>query len=156
MEEIRKRDHFANIIYINKEELAFDFIQAAQDLNEYILSKSKADVMNYIFIGEIQEIVEFEKAVRSLLLNQNNDIYITGSNANILSGELATYLSGRYIEFNIYSLSYTEFLNFHKLDHSEISMGNYFKFGGLPFFINLPLTDQVFDILKHLLYYYIS
>jgi predicted AAA+ superfamily ATPase len=53
-------------------------------------------VPNYIFIDEIQDIAEFEKALRSLLLDQNNDLYITGSNANLLSGELATYLSGRY------------------------------------------------------------
>ena len=71
------------------------------------------------FIDEIQEIKDFEKTIRSLLLNENNDIYITGSNAKLLSGELATYLAGRTIEINVYSLSYTEFLKFHQLSDSK-------------------------------------
>lgn len=95
---------------------------------------------NYIFIDEIQDIFEFEKALRSLLLDENNDIFITGSNANLLSGELATYLSGRYIEFNIMSLSYPEFLIFHQIENSEENLNNYFLYGGLPYLINLPLT----------------
>lgn len=129
---IIEQDKNANIIYINKENLQFDFIQNANDLNDYILSKVKADLYNYIFIDEIQDITDFEKALRSLLLDQNNDIYITGSNAKLLSGELATYLSGRYIEFTIYSLSYSEFLLFHKLQNSDKNMEHYFKSGGLP------------------------
>lgn len=100
---------------------------------------------NYIFIDEIQDISEFEKALRSLLLDTNNDIYITGSNAKMLSGELATYLSGRYIECNVYSLSYTEFLSFHNIPDEDDSLELYIKFGGLPYLINLPLTDQAFE-----------
>ena len=146
--DIKKTDKSANVIYINKEDLQFDFIKNAQDLNTYILSKIKPDQPNYIFIDEIQDIFEFEKALRSLLLDENNDIYITGSNAKMLSGELATYLSGRYIEFTIYSLSYQEFLLFHKLEDNDLSMDHYFKFGGLPYLINLPLTDQVFEYLS--------
>jgi predicted AAA+ superfamily ATPase len=103
---------------------------------------------NYIFIDEIQDIFEFEKALRSLLLDENNDIFITGSNANLLSGELATYLSGRYIEFNIMSLSYPEFLIFHQIENSEENLNNYFLYGGLPYLINLPLNNQVFEYLK--------
>lgn len=86
--------------------------------------------INYIFVDEIQDIIDFEKALRSLLLDQNNDIYITGSNAKMLSGELSTYLSGRYVEFTIYSLSYSEFLLFHKLKNNDKSMEHYFKYGG--------------------------
>jgi len=146
--EIRKTEKKANIIYINKEDLKFDFIKNAQDLNTYVLSKTKLNEPNYIFIDEIQDIFEFEKALRSLLLDENNDIYVTGSNAKMLSGELATYLSGRYIEFTIYSLSYQEFLQFHKLEDNDLSMAHYFKFGGLPYLIHLPLTDQVFEYLN--------
>ena len=91
MQEIEKVETEANLIYINKEDLNFDFIRNAQDLNSYIISQTVDSRKNYIFIDEIQDIVEFEKALRSLLLNDNNDIYITGSNANLLSGELATY-----------------------------------------------------------------
>lgn len=146
--DIRKTDKKANIIYINKEDLQFDFIRNAQDLNNYVLSKIKPNEPNYIFIDEIQDVFEFEKALRSLLLDENNDIYITGSNAKMLSGELATYLSGRYIEFTIYSLSYQEFLLFHRLEDNDASMMDYFKFGGLPYLINLPLSDQVFEYLN--------
>jgi uncharacterized protein len=145
---VQSQDPTGNIIYINKEDLQFDAIRDAVSLNEYILSKSQKNVHNYIFIDEIQDIVEFEKALRSLLLDQNNDIYITGSNANLLSGELATYLSGRYIEFKVYSLSYTEFLLFHQLDDNDLSFESYVKFGGLPYLIHLGLTDTAFEYLN--------
>lgn len=145
---IQAQDPRSNIIYINKEDLEFDTIKSAADLNEYILSKSRKETPNYIFIDEIQDIDEFEKTLRSLLLDSNNDIYITGSNASLLSGELATYLSGRYIEFKIYSLSYTEFLQFHQLADSDSSLESYFKFGGLPYLIHLPLTELAFEYIN--------
>jgi predicted AAA+ superfamily ATPase len=145
---IRQEDKDANIIYINKEDLKFDFIRSANDLNQYIQSQSKEGVRNCIFIDEIQDIADFEKALRSLLLDESNDIYITGSNAKMLSGELATYLSGRYINCNVYSLSYTEFLVFHDLEDSDSSLEQYIKFGGLPYLINLPLSDQVFEYIN--------
>lgn len=121
MEHVLQSNPDANLIYINFEDFAYSNIQNAEEMYAYILSKSRKGSINYIFIDEIQEVTDFEKAIRSLLLNPDNDIYITGSNARMLSGELATYLSGRYVEFKIYSLSYTEFLNFHKLDDSEES-----------------------------------
>ena len=101
IEEILAEEPDANIIYINLEDFAFSFLQTAEDLHSYIISHSKEKAKNYIFIDEIQDIPGFEKIIRSLLLNEDNDIYITGSNAKMLSGELATYLSGRYIEFKI-------------------------------------------------------
>ena len=97
IEQILSEESNANIIYINKEDMEFDTISDAKTLNDYIVSKLATNRMNYIFIDEIQDIVDFEKALRSLLLDENNDLYITGSNATLLSGELATYLSGRYI-----------------------------------------------------------
>ena len=148
MQVIEQDDKNANLIYINKEDLIFDFIRNAQDLNTYILTNSDKKRKNYIFIDEIQDIDEFEKALRSLLLDENNDIYVTGSNAKMLSGELATHLSGRYIEFNIMSLSYPEFLLFHKIEDNDVNLSNYFMYGGLPYLINLPLNNQVFEYLK--------
>lgn len=148
MREIELLDKNANLIYINKEDLSFDFIRNAQDLNTYILSLIMENKKNYIFIDEIQDITEFEKTLRSLLLNENNDIYITGSNANLLSSELATYLSGRYVEFNIMSLSYPEFLLFHQIENNEENLNKYFLYGGLPYLMNLPLNNQVFEYLK--------
>ena len=97
------------------------------------------------------EIEHFEKAVRSLLLNENNDVYITGSNARLLSGELATFLAGRTIEIKVYSLSYSEFLTFHTLQDSDKSLTSYFKYGGLPYLKNLTLTDEiVFEYLQNI------
>lgn len=151
MQLILKKEPKANIIYINKEDIAFDEIKTASELNKYIIVHSSDEKMNYIFIDEIQEITNFEKAIRSLLLNENNDIYITGSNAKLLSGELASLLAGRTIEFNIYSLSYIEFLTFHKLTDSDKNLLKFFKYGGLPYLINLNLTDDiVFEYLKNI------
>lgn len=142
IEEILTEEPDANIIYINLEDFAFSSLQTAEDLHSYIISHSKEKAKNYIFIDEIQDIPGFEKVIRSLLLNEDNDIYITGSNAKMLSGELATYLSGRYIEFKIYSLSYSEFLEFHGLTESETSYELYSRYGGLPYLLNLPLEDE--------------
>ena len=142
IEEILAEEPDANIIYVNLEDFTFSSQQTAEDLHSYIISHSKEKVKNYIFIDEIQDIPGFEKVIRSLLLNEDNDIYITGSNAKMLSGELATYLSGRYIEFKIYSLSYSEFLEFHGLTESETSYELYSRYGGLPYLLNLPLEDE--------------
>jgi len=146
---IEQEDVTANIIYINKENLAFDSIKTASDLNDYVQNKSLSGVKNYVFIDEIQEIEQFEKAMRSLLLNPIYDLYCTGSNANMLSGELSTFLSGRYIEIPVYSLSFTEFLDFHHLENTNISLNLYLKYGGLPFLKHLELSDEiVYDYLK--------
>ena len=142
IDEILAEEPDANIIYVNLEDFTFSSLQTAEDLHSYIISHSKEKVKNYIFIDEIQDIPGFEKVIRSLLLNEDNDIYITGSNAKMLSGELATYLSGRYIEFKIYSLSYSEFLEFHGLTESETSYELYSRYGGLPYLLNLPLEDE--------------
>lgn len=143
MEQVQNEDHDAHIIYINREDMEFDFMRTAADLNNYILANRKEMVRNYIFIDEIQDISEFEKALRSLLLDESNDIYITGSNARLLSGELATYLSGRYVEFKVYSLAYSEFLQFHELENNAASYDLYTRYGGLPYLINLELNDDV-------------
>lgn len=143
MELVQNEEPDAHIIYINREDMEFDFMRTAVDLNEYVLANRKEGVRNYIFIDEIQDVVEFEKALRSLLLDENNDIYITGSNARLLSGELATYLSGRYVEFKVYSLAYTEFLQFHELENNAASYDLYTRYGGLPYLINLELNDDV-------------
>ncbi len=147
---IKQNNTEANIISINKEEFEFDFIKNYTDLYNYVIEKS-SEKNNYLFVDEIQEIAEFEKAIRSLLYTKNYDIYCTGSNANMLSSDLATLLSGRYIEFPIHSLSYLEFLQFHRLENKEQSMQTYLKRGGLPFLIHLPDNDKIiFDYLKNI------
>jgi uncharacterized protein len=149
MNHIQENDNQANIIYINKEDLTFSGLKTAIELNDYILQNSKPSAMNYVFIDEIQEIEQFENALRSLILSPQYDIYITGSNANLLSGELSTHLSGRYIEVEIHSLSYPEFLIFHNLENTQSTLFLYLKYGGLPYLKHLQLTDEiVFGYLK--------
>ncbi len=143
IEYISSIESDANFIYINKEDFRFDAIRTGQDLNEYVENLSKTNQKNVILIDEIQEIRSFEKAIRSLLLDENNDIYITGSNADLLSGEFATVLGGRTIELPIYSLTYPEFLLFHELNNNDESLNMYFKYGGLPYLKNLELTDRI-------------
>ena len=104
-----------------------------------------------LFIDEIQEIVDFHLALRSLLLDEQLDINCTGSNANMLSSDIAGYLSGRYIEITVYSLAYIEFLNFHKLKNVGESLDVFLKFGGLPYLKHLSLEDSiVFEYLRNI------
>lgn len=140
---IRSEEKDANIIYINKEDIDFVDIISYRELHDYISQKLVSNRRNYIFIDEIQEIVDFKVAIRSLALDDNNDIYVTGSNSEMFSSDLANELGGRYVEFRIYSLSYLEFLNFHRLPNDDDSLEKYFHFGGLPYLIHLPLEEAV-------------
>jgi predicted AAA+ superfamily ATPase len=141
----------SNIIYIDKEKFEFDKIRTYIDLIEYCSSRISETKKNYIFIDEIQDIESFEKALRHFYSLPEIDLYCTGSNAKLLSGELATYLSGRYIETKIYSLTYNEFLEFHKIDNSKESLDKYLRIGGLPFLINLINDEEtVFEYLKNI------
>ncbi len=143
IEEIREKEQDANIIYINKEDIAYVDIVSSKDLHHYIASRLMSKRKNYIFIDEIQEIEDFKVAVRSLALDDSNDIYITGSNSEMFSSDLANELGGRYVEFKIYSLSYMEFLDFHKLNNDDESLEKYIRFGGLPYLIHLPMREEV-------------
>ncbi len=145
MELILETEPQANIVYINKEELAFDDLTDYRALHDYIISKSLEDRRNYIFVDEIQDITDFHKAIRSLALDENNDIYITGSNAKLFSSDLANEMGGRYMEFKIYPLSYPEFLTFHHLTDSVTAFERYSRFGGLPFLIHLPQQSEVIE-----------
>jgi predicted AAA+ superfamily ATPase len=149
IELIRQQDTAAHILYIDKEDLAFAEIQTAADLNDYVHKHTKQGANNYVFIDEIQEIAAFEKAMRSLLAEQRYDLYCTGSNAYMLSSELATLLAGRYIEIPVTTLSYPEFLQFHRISDSADNLQLYLKYGGLPYLKHLALTDDVvFGYLK--------
>ena len=151
IQEVLKYNETATILYINKEDLAFSEIKTAQDLNNYVqIHKSKTE-KTYLFIDEIQDIENFESALRSLILDLQLDIYCTGSNANLLSGDIAGYLSGRYIEIQVFSLSYIEFLEFQKLESNSKNLDLYLKYGGLPYLKHLKLEDEiVFEYLKNI------
>jgi len=139
---IHQLDKNANTLYINKEQHEFKQIKNAEDLFAYVDSQLKPKQANYVLIDEIQEIQEFEIALRQLLV-KGVDIYCTGSNANMLSGDLATHLSGRYIEFHIHSLSYVEFIQMHKLQDDNDTLNKYIRYGGLPYLVHLPLNDEI-------------
>ncbi len=148
---IKEQKEDPNILYIDKEDLSFEHIRNYQDLVNFAEVKKKADQLNFILIDEVQEIESFEKAIRHLQSSNDWDIYITGSNANLLSGELATYLSGRYIEIKVFTLSYQEFLIFHNLPNENQSLLKFFRYGGLPYLKHLALSDEiVFDYLKNI------
>ncbi|HTF22195.1 MAG TPA: ATP-binding protein [Chryseolinea sp.] len=142
MDHIRATDSRANIIYINMELDEFTSIKTHTDLNAYLKGRFPAESSNYFFIDEVQEVESFERTLRSLLSKNACDIYCTGSNANMLSGELATHLSGRYISFDIHSLSYQEFLQFHQLSDEFADVMKYLRFGGMPFLANIGLADE--------------
>jgi len=151
MDEIRKREPEAKIIYINKEDYQFEAIKTHKDLMEYLKTRSAKNGKHYLFIDEIQEIRSFEIALRSLQAVDGWDIYCTGSNATLLSGELATYLSGRYIQIRIYALNYKEFLQFHKLTDSGEAFIKYIRHGGMPHLINLRQEDRlVYEYLRNI------
>jgi len=143
MDEILKRNPDAHIIYINKEDYQFEALKTHVHLMEYLQTMSLPGEKCYLFIDEIQDIENFEIALRSLQSVNGWDIYCSGSNASLLSGELATYLSGRYIQIRIYSLTYTEFLQFHSLTDSGDTFLRYIRYGGMPHLINLPQEDRI-------------
>ncbi|MEI8344006.1 MAG: ATP-binding protein [Candidatus Moraniibacteriota bacterium] len=143
MAEIKAKDKKANLVYINKEEYEFESIIGYRDLIVYAEKSFKKGVKNYLFIDEIQDIENFEKALRHFSAKKTFDLYCTGSNAKLLSSEIATGLAGRYIEIPVHPLSYREFLQFQKLPSGEESLMQYIRYGGLPFLINLKLSDEV-------------
>jgi hypothetical protein len=151
IQDILSQNPAATIVYINKEDLAFSAIKTANDLNDYVLLNKSQTGKTYVFIDEIQDIIEFELALRSLLLDLQLDIYCTGSNANLLSGDIAGFLSGRVIEIQVYSLSYSEFLMFQQLETNVKNLNLYLKYGGLPYLKHLKLEDEiVFEYLKNI------
>ena len=122
----------ANVIYIDKEKTAFDTIATYKDLVAYVDERLDKSKHNYLLIDEVQEITEFERGLRNYYNEPYIDIVVTGSNSDILSSDLGTMLSGRYIEVFIQGLSYPEFLEFHGLEDGESAMNKYINYGGLP------------------------
>lgn len=151
---LKKNIPASNILYINKESLEFDEIKNYKDLYRYAINYFKG-IKNrkYIFIDEIQEIAEWEKSVNSFLADNYGDITISGSNSKLLSSELATLLSGRYIEIPVYPLTFKEFLQFRsKKTYTETEFKNFLRYGGLPGIHLLPLKDDtIFAYLNSIL-----
>ena len=150
MEELKNRGINENqFIYINFENLKYRNLKNYERLYDFILNKVDDKYKSYyIFLDEIQEVEEWERCVNSLRVDEdfNFDIYITGSNAKLLSGELSTYLAGRYIEFVVYPFSFKEFFEIMKEKNKEIDLKeafqDYVKFGGMPFLHNLDYNFE--------------
>ena len=149
---INKSYQDANIIYINKEKKKYDNLKSHIELDAYLRDKISGDKSNYLLIDEVQDIEGFEHTLRSLNADEECQIIITGSNAKMLSSELSTYLGGRYIDIHIQSLSYKEFLEFHKLEDSQESLEKYLTFGGLPHLYRLGLenVDMVWEYIQNI------
>ena len=123
-----------HIIYVNFELIEFEELQDYKKLNTYIKERIKDSKKYYVFLDEIQKVEKFEDVVNSLRVSvENISIFITGSNSKLLSNELSTVLSGRYVLFNIYPLSYKEFIEITKKEaRSEETFWDFVKWGGLP------------------------
>lgn len=133
------------IISINFEELEYEELSDYKALYNYIKERLHKTETTYIFLDEIQQVENFQKAVDSLYVKKNTDIYITGSNAYLLSGELATLLSGRYVEINMLPLSFDEFCQIKKSGDKNELFAEYMKNGGLPYITNLGDDSEKID-----------
>ena len=150
MEELKNRGINENqFIYINFENLKYRNLKNYERLYDFILNKVDDKYKSYyIFLDEIQEVEEWERCVNSLRVDEEFrfDIYITGSNAKLFSGELSTYLAGRYIEFIVYPFSFKEFFEIIQEKNQEIKVKEafqkYVKFGGMPFLHNLDYNFE--------------
>lgn len=125
----------SHIIYINLEDMDYEYIQNASDLNKDIKARIRDDDKYYIFLDEIQHVTDFEKALASFRATLNVSLFVTGSNSTLLSGELATLLTGRTVEFEILPFSFAElkeYLEINNKPFSEALFYDYLKWGGFP------------------------
>lgn len=129
------------IISINFEDLKFEALLDYRSLYEYVESKILPGKKMYIFLDEIQKVSGFEKTVDSLYIKENVDVYIIGSNAYMLSSDLSTLLSGRYVEISVLPLSFKEVYEEKGGDKEEV-FNQYLKYGGFPYLMNMPLDVE--------------
>ena len=136
-----------DIIFIDMENFDFSHIKTAKDLNNYVKEKQKGASSEggkcFLFIDEVQDIVEWERAVASFLNSGQFDVYITGSNANLLSSELATKLTGRYVEIPVYPLTYAEFVQFRGVAASDELFQEFLQWGGMPGIHHIERDENV-------------
>ena len=136
------------IIYLNFEHPDTFSIQTADMLYEYIKSLINTDEKVYFLFDEIAEVTDWQKLINGLRVAYDCDIYLTGSNANLLSGELATYLSGRYVEIKVYPLSLSELNDFSYEENIDKYLQKYLKYGGFPSVVLTEDEQMKSDILK--------
>ena len=137
----------SQFISVNFEKMAYAHLQTAKALHDEVMNKAAGlSGKVYLFFDEIQEVKDWEKSINSLRVTLNCDIYITGSNAKLLSGELATYLGGRYVEFVIYPFSFAEFLEIYRPIAPDESVDacfrKYLLSGGMPYLANIRYAEE--------------
>lgn len=135
------------IVCVNLENVDNEYLLDYKVLHEHVKTRLCKEKYTYVFIDEVQQCKDFEKAIGSLFIKKNVDVYITGSNAYMLSGELATLLSGRYVEIKMLPLSFSEYLNFEKTDNRnmEAAFSDYMTFGSFPYVPALRKEEAVVE-----------
>lgn len=136
-----------NIISINFEDNNNNNLLDGKILHKYIMEHTDSNTKNYIFLDEIQNVVGFEKCIDSLLLREYLDIYITGSNSYMLSSELATFLTGRYIQIHVLPLSFQEYLSYYGETDELKKYNDYITYGGFPYLINMDNNNEKLEYL---------
>lgn len=145
LEQVRDEINSPDTVFLNFEDLGNQHLCEYNSLHNFVCQKiGDSKEKFYLFFDEIQEVEGWEKAINSLRVKFNADIYITGSNSQLLSGELATYIAGRYVSFVVYPFSFTEFMSVG----SDYTFDDYIKYGGMPF---LSSIDFTLDISKNYL-----
>lgn len=134
------------IIFINFEDLEFEELLDYHKLYSYIKERLIPDRYTYIFLDEIQKVESFEKAVDSLYIKEKTDIFITGSNAYMLSGELATLLSGRYVEISMLPLSFSEYCQLKDKNNYDELFAEYMQNGGFPYIAQIDDSKEKADM----------
>ena len=138
-----------HIVSVNLENPDNEF-DTYKELYKYVKEQIKDKKQYYVFLDEVQKVSDFQKAVDGLYIMKNVDVYITGSNAYLLSGELATLLTGRYIEIKMYPLSFKEYLNYYKKDADEKMYLNYINRSSFPYALKLEEESEIDDYLDAL------
>lgn len=134
----------SRIISLNFEDIANEPLLDYRKLYQHILSHLDPEVMTYIFLDEVQLVPDFQKAVDSIYIRKNVDLYLTGSNAWLLSGELATLLSGRYVEINMLPLSFADYYE-NQTKPADEAFANYMRWGGFPFVVLSEYPERIAD-----------
>lgn len=134
----------SQIQFVNFELMKYDYIRTYRQLYDFITQNMVVGKKNYLFFDEIQQVEGWEKTINSLTLEYDTDIYVTGSNAYLLSSELATLISGRYVEIKMLPLSFKEYYEYYKNDgkSTEELFNEYLKYGGLPQLLSLPSDEK--------------
>lgn len=135
-----------HIIVINFEDMDYEYINTSSKLNDYVKSKIRDDNKYYLFLDEIQHVKDFEKAIASFKATKNCSIFVTGSNSKLLSGELATLLVGRTVEFEIFPFNFKEATDYMKLIGREVDQDfifDYLKWGGFPQRFNFSSEHEI-------------